>query len=307
MNKLVAILTVPLVFAMVSLASADLVLTHKTVTETMGMGGMEMVVTQKIKGDMDYTSVTMNGSGMMAMAAQAGENTIINRIDKGVMWVLNPAAKSYGEYALADLKAMADAAKTQAASDSTADMEYDWAINIEKLAEAKVNGFTCTGIKGVADGVSRKNPGEKIKITYEVWTGKDFPGNAELINHYKQMSGLTGQNPYSEGEMVKQIFSKGGKQFDKLTEAAEALEGFPVRMAIKVATTVDLDKEMAGETGADSETTAMMEQMKSLLKGKVGEDGLTTVVSMNSDLTGITVTPVDAAIFEIPAGFTKGF
>ena len=307
MKRLVVVLTLSLVLGMVSTTLADLVLTHKTITETMGMGGMEITVTQKIKGDMDFTAVTMNGTGLMATAAQGGDNTIISRIDKGVMWLLNPASKTYSEYAFADIKAMSDAGKAQAAGDSTADQDYTWAVNIEKLGESKINGFTCTGMRGTAEGLSVKTPGEKVKITYEVWVGRDLPGNDELVKHYKQMSGLTGQNPYSESEMVKQIFSKGGKQFDKLTKAAEEMDGFPVRLLINVGTTVNMDKELAEEAGADSETVAMMQQMKALLKSKTGEDGLTSVVSVNSDLTGIEVSPVDAAVFEIPAGYTKGF
>lgn len=307
MRRLVAILTLLLVAGMASLTLADMVLTHKAVIETMGLGGTEMTVTQKIKGEMDYASVSRTGMGVMAGAGPAVENIIINRMDKGVMWVLDPAAKTYLEYPLATLKAMVDANKGSLPEDSTADHEYTWTITIDTLAESAINGFTCTGIKGVAEGISSDSAGEKTRITYEVWVGKDLPGNAELVKHTKQMSDLTGQDAYSQDEMINQIFGKGEKQLDQLAKAVRELNGFPVRTVISVATTVDLGKKLEGETGDDSETTAAIEQMKALMKGQVGEDGLTTVVSVHSDVTKIEVMPVDAALFEIPEGFTRGF
>ncbi|MDD4051065.1 MAG: hypothetical protein PHR28_04080 [candidate division Zixibacteria bacterium] len=307
MKKLVAMLTLSFVLAIASSVSADIILSHTAVIDAMGMGGTEMVVTQKIKGEMDHTSVTSTGKGMMAGATQTAENIIISRMDKGVMWVLNPATKTYIEYPLATMKAMADAGEAQAESDSTADQEYNWTITIDTLAESTINGFACKGIKGVAEGVSLNPPGDRTRMTYEVWVGKDLPGNDELTKHYQRMSELTGQNAYSQGEMVSQILGKGEKQLRQLADAAEKLNGFPVRMEVTVATTVDLGKEMEGEAGDDSEATAMMEQVKALMKGQVGEDGLTTVVSLRSNMTKIEVVPVDAAVFDIPEGFTRGF
>jgi len=307
MKKLVAWLTLPLLVAIAAPISADLIITNTATLETMGLGGTEMVITQKIKGDMDYTSVTTTGKGMLAGTAQAGENVIINRLDKGVMWILSPATNTYIEYPLATLKAMAEAGAAEAAADSTADQEYAWTITIDTLPESTINGFTCIGIKGVAEGISLKSPGERTRMTYEVWVGKNLPGNDELMKHYKQMADQTGQDSFSQEEMVNQIFGKGKEQLGRLTEAAKGLNGFPVRMAINVATSVDLGKELDEATGDDSEAAAMMDQVKALLKGQAGEDGLTTVVSMRSDLTKIEVVPVEAAAFEIPEGFTRGF
>jgi hypothetical protein len=307
MNRLIAILTLSLVAATASSTLADLVLTHKTIIEAMGMGGTEMTITQKIKGEMDYVSVTRVGTGIAAEGGPGAENIIINRMDKGVMWVLDPAVKTYLEYPLAALKAMAEAGKGQQPEDSAADREYTWTITIDTLPEATINGFTCAGIRGLAEGVSPDSAGQKVRITYEVWAGKDLPGNDELIKHTKQMSDLTGQDAYSQDEMINQIFGKGERQLERLAKAVRELNGFPVRTAITVATTVDLGNEMEGETGDDSEMTAAIERMKALLKGQAGEDGLTTVVSMHSDVTAIEVAPVDAAIFEIPDGYNRAF
>ncbi|NMC42280.1 MAG: hypothetical protein GYA46_00025 [candidate division Zixibacteria bacterium] len=307
MKKLVAWLSLPFALVIAASVSADMIVTSTATLETMGLGGTDMVITQKIKGDLGYFSVATNGKGIMAGAAQAGENIIINRLDKKVMWILSPATKTYLEYPLSTLKAMAEAGAAEAAADSTADPEYTWSITIDTLPETTINGFTCTGIKGVAEGLSVASPGERTRMIYEVWVGKNLPGNDELINHYKLMADQSGQDAYSQNEMVDQILGKGKGQLKQLADAARGLSGFPVRTAISVATSVDLGKEIDEETGDDSATAAMMEQVKAMLKGQAGEDGMTTVISLRSDVTKIEVAPVEPAVFEIPEGYTRSF
>jgi hypothetical protein len=304
MKKRVAMLIVVLVAVASSPVLADMILTQKTVMEAMGMGGTEMVTTQKIKGQMDYMSVTMTGAGMMA-AAPATQSIVINRMDKGVIWMLNPATKTYTEFPHATLKAMAGAAMAE--RDSLPGQESNWTVTVDTLAESTINGYACTGIKGVAEGAAADEPGKKTRITFEVWVSKNLPGSDELIKHYQQLADLTGQDAYSQNEMISQMLGEGKPELRKLTDAARGMNGFPVRTVVTVAASADFGKELDAETGDDSETVAMKEQMKALITGQAGEDGMTTVVSMQTNMTKIEVAPVEATIFEIPEGFTKGY
>lgn len=304
MKKLVVVSIVVLAALVASPALADMTLTHTTVMEAMGMGSTEMTTVQKIKGDMDYTSVTLAGG--MATAAQSAEQSIvINRMDKGVVWMLNPAAKTYVEYPHATLKAMAGAA--QAEGDSLAGGNYDWKVTIDSLGKSTINGYACTGIRGTAEGTSADEPGKTTRMTFEVWVSKDLPAGDELIKHYQRLAELTGQDAYSQNEMISQMLGKGKPELRKLTDAARGMDGFPVRTLVKVSSSADFGHELDAEEGDDSTTLAMKEQMKALIKGQAGEDGMTTVVSMQTEVTKVEVAPVDAAAFDIPEGYTMGF
>ena len=301
MRKRILAIAIMLLDMLSSAAFADVVVTQKMTVESMGMGASEMTITQKIKGDKDYSQVLSKSSGAMGAAGESMENVMINRLDKGVMWVLSPASKTYKEMKFSELKAMADAMRQDTSVAGAG--EFTWTVNITDLGEATISGFACRGLKGIATGVSKKNPSEKSRLVYEMWVGKGITGGDELMKHFETLSLQTGQDQLTQNEMIKKMFAQAGPEFDRLTKAMAELKGYPVKTVISVQSAIKLP-DQSDSTGMDPQSKAMMEQMKAMMKDKATVDGLTEVLSMTTTVTAILTTTVDPAVFDVPAGYT---
>ena len=303
MRKKILAIAITLLAMLSSVAFADVVVTQKMTVQSMGMGASEMTITQKIKGDRDYSQVLSKTSGAMGAAAgESMENVMINRLDKGVMWVLSPASKTYKEMKFGELKAMTEAMQQDTSAATEGAGEFAWTVNITDLGEATINGFACRGLKGIATGVSKKVPSEKSRLVYEMWVGKGIAGGDELLKHFEALSLQTGQDQLTQNEMIKKMFAQAGPEFDKLTKAMAELKGFPVKTVISVQSAIKLP-DQSDSTGMDPQSKAMMDQMKAMMKEKATSEGMTEVLSMTTNVTAIQTTTVDPAVFDLPAGY----
>lgn len=302
MRRYILAIGITLLAMLSSVAFADVVVTQKMIVQSMGMGASEMTITQKIKGDKDYSQVLSKSSGAMGAAGESMENVMINRLDKGVMWVLSPTSKTYKEMKFGELKAMTEAMKQDTSAAAEGAGEFTWTVNITDLGEATINGFACRGLKGIATGVSKKVPSEKSRLVYEMWVGKGIAGGDELMKHFEALSLQTGQDQLTQNEMIKKMFAQAGPEFDKLTKAMAELKGFPVKTVISVQSALKLP-DQSDSTGMDPQSKAMMEQMKAMMKDKATSEGMTEVLSMTTNVTAIQTTTVDPAVFDLPAGY----
>ena len=286
---------------MFAAAQADVTLTQKSLLLTVGLGQSEVVTTEKIKGEMDYTRmVTKTASGRDI------ENITIYRLDKGLMWILTPNIKIYNEIRFDELKGIAETPS----GDSMAipDDKYDWRLDISDTRDSIINGYKCRGVEGVAVGLAREKPTEKTRIVYEVWVSDDLTGGDELVAHYKKLSGMTGQDRLMHADMARQMFSDVGPQFERLAEAVAKLKGFPVKITMSVENTTGI-LDIAGNNQISDPDA--LDRMKQIPTGQ-GDDGvadgdLQMVMSITTELIGSDTTVVDVSIFEIPEGYNSGF
>ncbi|MCP4570552.1 MAG: DUF4412 domain-containing protein [FCB group bacterium] len=305
MKYAILMLAFACLFGLSSVIQADIVLTQKSSIVTMGMGTSMISTTMKIKGDMNYTQMLTTPGTMAGMPgggeSQEMENIIINRLDKGVMWILTPQAKLYNEMKFEELKAIT-AGATQESSPDEAD-KYEWLFDVDNPTEATINEYKCKGLRSVATGVSKTDETDRIRITYELWMGQNLPGGKELANHFEKFSELSGQDKMAHADMAKQMFRNVGPQFAKLAEAVSELKGFPVKLIMSIETGAG-----SGTDADGNDPQAMMQRIQSMRGGgEVSEDGMQVMMSVTTMLTSIEEVAVDGAIFEIPEGYSAGF
>lgn len=284
---------------------ADVVITQKSSIQTMGMGTSIITSTQQIKGDRDHTRMLTRMGGMTALSAGGGqemENIMINRLDKGVMWILTPQAKLFNEIEFAQLKTRTTGLPPEVDADEVG--KYNWNFEISDPEESTINGFKCRGIKGVAVGISKEDTGQKTRIIYELWVGTDLPGGDEIVDYYNRLSEATGQDKMNHAEIAQQMFRDVGPQFSKLTKAMTELKGFPVKLVMSIESTSGMP---GGSVDTDPQAMAMMKRAQSKMGDQKSEDGMQTIMSVNTELIGIEQTTLDDDLFEIPEGYSSGF
>jgi len=304
MKRISVILTLAFVVCFTANIFADVIVTQSMTIETMGMGSSETTIVSKTKGDKDCTQMSAKSNSIMGMPAGQTENIIINRLDKGVSWVIHPQTKTYQEIKFSDIKKSLGSITEASSKSGEGDAEYTWTVTVEDLGSKAINGYNAKGIRGTAIGVSKKNPTEKTRVIYEIWFGQNLPGGTELIQHFRKLAELSGQDQLMNSEAANKIFSSVGPEFDKLTKAIAANEGFPVKTVISVEANIaehaqDIDTTGMGD---NPQAAAMMQSMKAMM-GNASADGMTKVLSMSTQVMKIETTAVDEATFELPAGY----
>ncbi|MDD8018510.1 MAG: DUF4412 domain-containing protein [Bacteroidota bacterium] len=164
----------------------------------------------------------------MVRSTEAGEGSImIARLDKQLIWNLNPEKKTYSEITFADLEKMAEkgAAKMDKMKEKMKGMpeeqrkmmekmmgmQNDQPIEVKKTGETKsVAGYKCTKVTAVR--------GEEEVMTW--WLTKDLTGFEPLMADWKEfskrMSAMTAR------------FAKG------TSEIYKNINGFPMETTMKI-------------------------------------------------------------------------
>lgn len=164
--------------------------------------GKSAVLRSYIKGDLSRAE-------MGDVSGKSNEGMIvITRLDKGVVWMLNPQSKTYSELKFADLKKL-----QQGAGGDTIVPK----IGIQKTAESKkVLNMQCQKVVVSAEAKSTKGG---TKYVQTMWIAKNVPGAKEITAFQKKMfeQGFGGQAG-GGGNKAMLAFQK------KISE----LDGFPL-------------------------------------------------------------------------------
>lgn len=192
-----------------------------TTTEGMlGMGG-ETVMRVYVKGDYSRTDI-------MSESQPAGEPTDITiiRLDKGLLWKLNPAKKEYTETTFDEISASVEGIE----GEEETEIELP-EIKVEKTGmKKKILGIECEQIVVSMDATSEEDG--TATFTQTMWVTKDIPGYREIVNFNKKMPvmGIT-----SSAKMM------GGntKSYAEFQEKLKGIEGFPLEL--------DMDMTMGAE------------------------------------------------------------
>ena len=104
--------------------SADVVVKHKSITEVANLMNMEIDGVDSYKGD--KCAIDMNSmvtGSMMAMMGGGKPKEMINitRLDKGLIWELDPEKKKYREVTLESLKEDTQKRRSEAEKDRVPD------------------------------------------------------------------------------------------------------------------------------------------------------------------------------------------
>lgn len=309
------------VLLLVSAAQADVTRKHK-VTSTAFMGNYEATTVEYYASDRHaQESSTKFTSGLMKtmMGSKERPSGEITRLDKELVWQLDPNKKTYTEKTFAQFreelkkgtKEMEDARKN-APKDTVSEDMYQWTV-VDKSdpATKTINSWACKNVYIEATGVNKSDSLDKVIITINTWNSEAVPGAGEIADYnlrYLKALGMD-ETALVPGLTTSAILYQ--KQFQALIEAAKKAPGEPVQSLMQIQQnqlkSPDVGKAMA--EGAKNELMGKLPfggmKKKEPPKDQKPEWELKTKFMVNSDLTEATTGAVDAGKFEVPAGFKK--
>ncbi|MCX6828377.1 MAG: hypothetical protein NT002_03745 [candidate division Zixibacteria bacterium] len=284
-------------------AQADVVIKKKsTFGGVMGFGAFEATETEYLKADRcSVERVKAKGKGK--------EEIQITRLDKELLWDINPDKRTYKETPLASLKElMAQSKESQeeygGREEDYSDTTYEWTVNILTPDGTKdVNGFGCRNVIGKAIGVNKKDSTDKIRITYDFWLAKDVPGMAEMEEFYRNYAKVLGIDEYQAQQGMSQMTGKYATHFGEMSQKIKEAGGFPIKVSFLVEKS---GGEGSGEGG--EEAAKVMGKIGGLFGKKQAPksaDGMTTIMSFGTEVLGVEAATIDAAKFEVPTDYKK--
>jgi len=309
-----------LIAALPTTLRADITLKRETTIDNlMGIGSTKSIETQYIKGDRscDETETAFT-SGLMKMTTggKAMHRSNIVRLDKQLIWDIEPDEKKYSELTFAKFKQMMELSLGQSSDSQLGEeTDYNWKVEVKTgRGSEKVNGFDCRLVEGIAIGVNKKTPTDTITIRVKNWNGQGIAGIDEFNRFQKNYMDAIGLD---ETAMQKglQIFAGSFRsQFNELMNKLKSEDGFPVRSTILIERS---GTEGGNESDSAEDSEDLEQKTPAQILGKLGklagkskkekeaDSGKTILMSVTTDLKSIDSKPIDDSKFEVPAGFAK--
>ncbi|MEW6015573.1 MAG: hypothetical protein AB1690_09645 [Candidatus Zixiibacteriota bacterium] len=304
-----------------AMSEAEVVVKMTMSIDMMGMASQKSEMTQYIGSD--RVCVESKGDPSLVAAASGGAgNTEITRLDKGVIWTVDPKKKQYTETTLESVREMmkqfSEMDREMPGADT--DEEYDWKVETEGPVADRFKSFDCQRFKATATGTKKDDPEDKTVVQMEYWIGQNLTGMDEMQKYYENYAKAVGMDEAGFNAQIEQAASKYKKQFGDFFEKIKKAGGYPVKVSMVVKNSGGDDMSaMMGEAmekaaeemdEEEQEAKAKMAEMMSkmglspekMAKSK-SEDGMTTVMAMDVEILDIKEEAVAPSVFEVPEGF----
>lgn len=276
------LLAVPALLALAVSAHAAVVMQEKTVSN--GLGGFGNGTSERtivIAGDRSRTDESSTYTGRFKTIAGGGKpraSAEITRLDREVMWFLDPAKKQYSELTFAQMrelaaKGMADAQAEMAkpeARQAQQDVVTTYTVDVKRTGNKDtINGFAAEEfIVTVTATQKNKSNGQKVgsyTLAMDQWMSTAVPGQAEVQAYYKQFAVKMGLDPQVQRAAGAAMAMYG----DAIREAAakmKDMKGVPVRSTLTITLgdvlTPEQQEELAKQQAAAQQTAAEEKKKK---------------------------------------------
>ncbi|MBI5058804.1 hypothetical protein HZB60_03350 [candidate division KSB1 bacterium] len=291
--------------------------TYKRKSSTLGFGASEGTATEYFTTDRSATeSSTRWTRGMMKTMTGGKEvaSTNIVRLDKELVWDVNPKEKEYKEMTFAEFRELIkklneDAGKAEAGEpvDTTTEDMYEW--KVETLSDPNpktINGFACKNLKLVATGTNKQDANDRVIITFDSWNCPAVPGQEEVTAFSAAYAKALGFDIEAARPGFQQAIMLYQKQFEQLAEAAKAAPGLAVTSLVEI----KRNQLVGPKLGAVMKEGMKNEVIGKLPFGKKKEPKQEAPkyeervkFSVQTELLEARLGAVEAAKFEVPAGF----
>ncbi|MFQ6003131.1 MAG: hypothetical protein ACE5KJ_05230 [Candidatus Zixiibacteriota bacterium] len=306
-------------------SQADVTYKQKTTSSgTLAFGGSETQTTVWLKGDKQKTITQTKFTGKLSkfMPKKAGQNVQITRLDKELIWNIDPDKKKYTETSFEEMKkmyevmeeAIPEAESLETEEEMVPEPKVEVSVSGKKK---KIGGYPCEQVivKMTMEGEDEES-GEKqtFIITNEMWLTKDFPAQKEIKEFENKMSQKLGMEQ-GYGEDILSAFTQFRIDIDQLSDEMKKVEGFPILQTI----TMEAEGEkMKAETESsleeeeeEGEEDIEEKALKGLAKGLFGKkekekkkEG-SIILSITTEVTEVKTGKINDSEFEVPAGFEK--
>jgi hypothetical protein len=288
MRKAMIIVLVLLIPAVVL---GDLLIEEKVSSKgAMGMWESKGMETTYIKGDKVRTDSRTTVKGMMEAMMPKPEviETHIVRLDRGVIWSIDPEESTYSEMSVQDMGAIGGEVE------STMGVRE---ITLSRTGDTRtIAGYECEGvlIEALID-VEAQGRSMTMNADALFWAAKEDKKLKELMKLWEGMMGLM---DVREGGGL-------GSGMRALWDKFNEIEGVPLAMELTIDSPEAEDEEQAEEM--KNAMRMMKEYMRSAGKevDEEEEEDDQHFMVVTREVVSLEEASHDDAIFEIPDGFTK--
>ncbi len=249
-------------------ASADVTIKEKTVSSgLMGFGNGTSERTVVIAGDKSRTDESHAYTGRFQTLAGGGKpkgSVSITRLDRELIWQLEPEKKEYSEMTFAEMRtamdqAMADAQKAKAKErDAQADMQYK--VDVQRTGKKEnVNGFSAEQVIVTVTATATAKDKEKGKgkpaddqpmtvftLKMDTWMAASAPGSGEVQAYYRRFAEKMGLDPQMQ-RMASGMMAQYGDAMKQAAEKMKDLKGYPVRTIMTMTMGAQLTPEQQAQ------------------------------------------------------------
>lgn len=274
--------------------------TLKTRVEIQAGGAMSMLdstvnITTTVSGDKSRAESVMKAkSGMIGKLMQAANTISITRLDKDLVWTLEPDKNQYSEMTFEQMRAQIEKSMKQLESMqgsggalpineescqwSPMVVKSDKTGNKEKFAGVKASQYIIYASRSCTDQATKKT----CDVTWMLdnWMAKRMPGDRELSTFQKSMAKKLGMEEFmAQGAgMSNALLSMFGSGWEDVFGEVDDIKGYPIKTVMSL--------EMGGEncTMPGGQTLAMDEMW-----GNAANAGLNAAVSTTAGHAGRAV------------------
>ncbi len=258
-----AVLLAILVSAPAMSARADVTIQEKTVTTGLGgFGSGTSERTMVVAGDKSRSdeAFTYTGRFKTLVGSKPRASAEIVRLDKELVWSLEPDKKQYGEMTFAEMreamaKGMANAqAEMKKPENQKAQQqaEMDFKVDVQRTGKKDViNGFKAENVILTLTATPKdKKTGEKgaagYKMTLDQWISNDTQGQSEMLAYYRKFAEKLGVDPQIKA-MAGGLMAQYGDGVKQLAAKMKDLKGYPVRSTMTMGLDMGLTPEQQAQ------------------------------------------------------------
>ncbi len=233
-----SLIFVCIVLILSSNLTADVIYEQNVKTSLPVMGETEIRSTIYLKGDKEKTESLTKMSTPIPGMPQSQEimSTVIARLDRELMWILDVSAKTYTEIDFSEIRELMGKMK-QAIPEEEQERPDEHLLKVEVTRleeEKKIEGYNCEKVT-ISIDFEDKEEGKKFDMTADLWMAEEKGLLNEIVDFTRRMEELsTGDGGMMEG--LSGMIPGGTRIMAEYQNELKDLEGFPIVSEIAIRT-----------------------------------------------------------------------
>ncbi len=302
-------------------AHADITRKVKTTSQFLGTSETTSIQYYTVDRSADEFTIQWTSGIMKTLKGGKPKTSItITRLDKELVWTVNPKKKRYSEMTFAEYREQlkksedemkdAEVEEAETAEEDTSEAsedEYEWTIEVQSDPDPRtINGWVCRNVKILTTGTHKEEHRDIIWITIDNWNSPDVPGTQEIQEFNTRYLKALGIDEYALTPGLTSFMNAYKQQFEKLGKESGETPGESVTSAIEIKRNQRVGpsaKEIAKDAAVKKLTGKIPFGKKKKKKEERWEEKVKFMVT--TELLEASTDPVDASKFEVPEGYKK--
>lgn len=229
MKVLRSLLFIPMVLVIFSTVTAD-VIYEQLIKTSFPMGETETKATNYLKSDKEKTETFSKMVSPAPGMAQPQEmvSTVIVRLDKELMWILDDNAQTYTEMKFSAMKELLEEMKKMMPEEGKEKEETETPIKLEITRfeeKKKIEGYECEKVRILVNFQDTEDK-KTFNMVADLWVAEEKGLLKEVADFNRKMEDITGGEGMMEG--ISRMIPGGMKVMTEYQEKLKELKGVPI-------------------------------------------------------------------------------